>query len=174
MTINFIGYGIIQLSNEVINIVCVVLIWNDCVILILQPKCQQYWPEAVNGSCTYGNISVTLIQEEVLAEYTIRTLAVKMVREHYNSKSNSKIIPCSRLRLVLRLNLSTLKFNIFTLQSGQIMVCPNIPRHFCHFRRGLINITNVNVVVPLLFTAGTTCGHLCMYYMTCILCVVLG
>ena len=51
----------------------------DCVTLLLQPKCQQYWPDGVNKSCTYGNISVTLIQEEILAEYTIRTLAVKMV-----------------------------------------------------------------------------------------------
>ena len=138
-----------------------ILIWNDCVTLLLQPKCQQYWPEDVNKSCTYGNISVTLIQEEVLAEYTIRTLAVKMV----NSSLKAMLLQyCGlflRLRLVPRQNLSILKFSISTLQSGQIMVCPNIPQHFCHFRRGLINTTNVNVVAPSLFTAGTTRGHIC-------------
>ena len=48
--------------------------------LILQPKCQQYWPDKVNGSSTYGNVSVTLLQEEVLAEYTIRSLTLKMVQ----------------------------------------------------------------------------------------------
>lgn len=48
-------------------------------ILILQPKCHQYWPDKVNGSSTYGNVSVMLLQEEVLAEYTIRSLSLKMV-----------------------------------------------------------------------------------------------
>ena len=131
-----------------------ILIWSDCVTLLLQPKCQQYWPDGVNKSCTYGNISVTLIQEEVLAEYTIRTLAVKMVNSTLKSNVGAISDLFLRLRLVLRQNLSTLKFNISTLQSGQIMVCPNIPQHFCHFRRGLISTTNVNVVAPLLFTAG--------------------
>ena len=59
--------------------VFIVVIWSECVTVILQPKCQKYWPDAVNSSCTYGNISVTLQKEEVLAEYSIRTLAVKMV-----------------------------------------------------------------------------------------------
>ena len=83
ITINIFGCGVVQLSNEVVSIVCIyyimILIWSYFVILILQPKCQLYWPDAVNTSCTYGNISVTLIGEEVLAEYTIRTLGVKMV-----------------------------------------------------------------------------------------------
>ena len=48
--------------------------------LILQPKCHQYWPDKVNGSSTFGNISVTFVQEEVLAEYTIRNLVIKMVQ----------------------------------------------------------------------------------------------
>lgn len=49
------------------------------IILILQPKCHQYWPDKVNSSSTYGNVSVMLLQEEVLAEYTIRSLSLKMV-----------------------------------------------------------------------------------------------
>ena len=52
------------------------------VTLILQPKCHQYWPEKMNGSSTYGNVSVTLLQEEILAEYTIRNLSLKMVLKH--------------------------------------------------------------------------------------------
>ena len=84
----------------------------------------------------------------------------------YKSEScnSMKNFSCStRLNLVQRQNLSTLKFNIFTLQFGQITVCPNIPQHFYRFRRGLINITNVNVAVPYLFIAGTTSAyHLCM------------
>jgi len=49
------------------------------VTLILQPKCHQYWPDKLSSSSTFGNISVTLMEEEVLAEYTIRSLALKMV-----------------------------------------------------------------------------------------------
>jgi len=78
-TINIFGCGVVQLSNEVVSIVCIYYIWSYFFTLILQPKCQKYWPDAVNTSCTYGNISVTLIGEEVLAEYTIRMLGVKMV-----------------------------------------------------------------------------------------------
>ncbi|XP_065916486.1 receptor-type tyrosine-protein phosphatase alpha-like [Dysidea avara] len=72
------------------------MIWEQNVTTIVmvtnlteegKPKCQQYWPEDVNKSCTYGNISVTLIQEEVLAEYTIRTLAVKMIEASSEAKS---------------------------------------------------------------------------------------
>ena len=63
------------------------------------------------------------------------------------------------------------KVQYFTLKSGQFLVCNlNTLQHFCHFRRGLINITNANVVVLLLFTASTTCGHLCMKYIYIYMC----
>ena len=54
-------------------------IWEYFSTPTLQPKCHQYWPDKVNGSFTYGNVSVTFLQEEVFAEYTIRSLALKMV-----------------------------------------------------------------------------------------------
>ncbi|XP_065917231.1 uncharacterized protein [Dysidea avara] len=67
------------------NVTAIVMVTN--IVEEGKPKCQQYWPDAVNGSCSYGNISVTLQQEEVLAEYSIRTLAVKMIEASSEAKS---------------------------------------------------------------------------------------
>ena len=37
-----------------------------------QRKCEQYWPES--KSAEYGPFMVTLIEEQVFADYTIRTM----------------------------------------------------------------------------------------------------
>ena len=37
-------------------------------------KCEQYWPD--NGSTTYGPFKVTLTENQVFANFTIRTLQV--------------------------------------------------------------------------------------------------
>ena len=39
-------------------------------------KCDQYWPEG--GSMNYGPFKITLIEQEVLADYVIRTLLVNV------------------------------------------------------------------------------------------------
>ena len=39
-------------------------------------KCQPYWPEA--SSETFGPFSVTLTEQQVFTDYTIRTLQVKV------------------------------------------------------------------------------------------------
>ena len=41
-------------------------------------KCQRYWPES--GRCRFGPFEVTLTDEQILADYTIRKLQVQ-VRE---------------------------------------------------------------------------------------------
>ncbi len=37
-------------------------------------KCEQYWPES--GSATYGPFKITMTEQQVLADYSIRTLLV--------------------------------------------------------------------------------------------------
>ena len=41
-------------------------------------KCQQYWPEASNEDQMYGPFTVTLLEQQIFADYTIRTLQVKV------------------------------------------------------------------------------------------------
>ncbi len=38
--------------------------------------CAQYWPSAINSSEAYGPYEVTLIDEDKLADYVIRTIKV--------------------------------------------------------------------------------------------------
>ena len=45
----------------------------------LQPKCDQYWPDDVNNAITYGNISVTLLEENIQSHFTIRNFLLTMV-----------------------------------------------------------------------------------------------
>ena len=45
--------------------------------LSLQTKCHQYWPEV--GSMNMGDITITLIEVQDLAYYTIRTFRVTRV-----------------------------------------------------------------------------------------------
>lgn len=44
----------------------------------LQKKCDMYWPK--KGSETYGYIQVTLLREDVMATYTIRTLQIRHMK----------------------------------------------------------------------------------------------
>ena len=39
-----------------------------------KPKCEQYWPDT--GEETFGPFCITLIKEDKLAEYTVRTLQI--------------------------------------------------------------------------------------------------
>lgn len=42
----------------------------------LQVKCSRYWPE---DSDMYGDIKITLVKTETLAEYVVRTFALERV-----------------------------------------------------------------------------------------------
>ena len=46
-------------------------------ILSLQVKCSKYWPD---DSEMYGDIKITLVKSETLAEYAVRTFALERVR----------------------------------------------------------------------------------------------
>lgn len=48
-----------------------------CFFLSKQVKCCKYWPD---DSEMYGDIKITLLKEETLAEYTVRTFALERVR----------------------------------------------------------------------------------------------
>ena len=46
-----------------------------------QKKCEQYWPEKINGTLTFGSeLSVTLMEYVPFAEYQIRKLKLQSVR----------------------------------------------------------------------------------------------
>ncbi len=54
-----------------------------------RPKCDPYWPAAAAASQGedstptehYGEVSVTLVREDVLAAYTLRTFTVRVEKE---------------------------------------------------------------------------------------------
>lgn len=47
-----------------------------CFIFFKQVKCCKYWPD---DSEMYGDIKITLLKTETLAEYTVRTFALERV-----------------------------------------------------------------------------------------------
>ena len=54
------------------------------VFFFFQRKCDLYWPKAKEETETYGFVEVTLESEEVMANYTVRTMKIKhlKVRRH--------------------------------------------------------------------------------------------
>ena len=46
-------------------------------------KCQQYWPES--GAQTFGPFQVTISDQQILADYTIRSLQVQVCGEAVNT-----------------------------------------------------------------------------------------
>ena len=44
-------------------------------------KCEQYWPET--GSTTYGPFKVTLTEQQVFADYNVRTMQVSVSRVYF-------------------------------------------------------------------------------------------
>ena len=48
------------------------------VCIYFQRKCDVYWPK--EGTDTYGFVEVTLEKEEVMANYTIRTMKIKHLK----------------------------------------------------------------------------------------------
>ena len=47
-------------------------------VVYFQPKCDLYWPDA--GSETYGDFVVSLLREDVLASYTLRTFSLRYIK----------------------------------------------------------------------------------------------
>lgn len=53
-------------------------------IYFSQRKCDMYWPK--EGTETYGYIQVTLVREDIMATYTIRTLQIRHLKVYvYNN-----------------------------------------------------------------------------------------
>ena len=54
-------------------------------------KCQQYWPDS--GTKNYGPFQVSIIKQQILADYTIRELTVKVcVTQNEICKRHTKIV----------------------------------------------------------------------------------
>jgi len=49
---------------------------NFCTSVLKQVKCCKYWPD---DSEMYGDIKISLLKTETLAEYTVRTFALERV-----------------------------------------------------------------------------------------------
>lgn len=63
------------------------MVWEQRVSIIVmitnliergRPKCDMYWPKEETE--TYGNIQVTLVKEDIMATYTIRTLHIRHLK----------------------------------------------------------------------------------------------
>ena len=53
------------------------LIWQEHPpTIVMVTKCQQYWPES--GKKDFGPFQVTITDQQIFADYTIRILSVKV------------------------------------------------------------------------------------------------
>jgi netrin-G3 ligand len=64
------------------------MVWeqkSSCIIMLTncvekgRPKCHQYWPQS--GSMTVGELTITIIDQQTLSYYTIRTFKMNMDKE---------------------------------------------------------------------------------------------
>ena len=57
-----------------------------------QRKCDLYWPKAKEETETYGFVEVTLESEEVMANYTVRTMKIKHLKVRKNKLRSIYIV----------------------------------------------------------------------------------
>lgn len=60
----------------------------NCILSFAQMKCCKYWPDDTE---LYGDIKITLLKTETLAEYTVRTFAMERVSA-YHVTANSAVL----------------------------------------------------------------------------------
>ncbi|XP_071863739.1 putative receptor-type tyrosine-protein phosphatase mosPTP-1 isoform X3 [Bombus fervidus] len=75
------------------------MVWEQRVSIVVmitnlvergRKKCDMYWPK--KGSETYGYIQVTLLREDVMATYTIRTLQIRHMKKKNGVNMGERII----------------------------------------------------------------------------------
>ena len=60
--------------------------WLKSVLLFFfQPKCDLYWPDS--GTETYGDMLVSLLREDILASYTLRTFSIRYMKPNVSTVS---------------------------------------------------------------------------------------
>ena len=61
--------------------------WSLCIVVIFffQPKCDLYWPDS--GTETYGDMLVSLLREDILASYTLRTFSIRYMKPNVSTVS---------------------------------------------------------------------------------------
>ena len=62
-------------------------------MLLMQKKCEMYWPENVDSPVEYGDITVTLVEVERFGDYIQRTMKIRY------SVSSANIITIDRYLL---------------------------------------------------------------------------
>jgi len=115
-----------------------ILLYGNNQTFFLQPKCDLYWPDA--GSETYGDLVISLLREDILASYTLRTFSIRPMRIA-GSKKPSLVSSASFERTVYQVKIDSgqkflqLFFMIFifsiTSLHGLIMVFHSMPFHWC-------------------------------------------
>ena len=77
------------------------LVWQErCPTIVMvtnlkernRTKCEQYWPDS--GSQEFGPFQVTLSDQQILSDYTTRSLQVEVSANSNSSTRNSLIIVC--------------------------------------------------------------------------------
>ena len=75
------------------------MIWEQKVFVIVmitnlvergRRKCDMYWPK--EGTATYGHIDVTLVKEDIMANYTVRTFRVKHTKLKKRDTHNTQTV----------------------------------------------------------------------------------
>ena len=54
-------------------------------LFFFQPKCDLYWPDS--GTETYGDMLVSLLREDILASYTLRTFSIRYMKPNVSTVS---------------------------------------------------------------------------------------
>ncbi|XP_043278887.1 tyrosine-protein phosphatase 99A isoform X3 [Venturia canescens] len=74
------------------------MVWEQRVSIIVmitnlvergRPKCDMYWPK--EGTESYGHIQVSLLREDVMATYTIRTLHIRHLKQIKKKKNGVNV-----------------------------------------------------------------------------------
>ena len=55
-------------------------------LFFFQPKCDLYWPDS--GTETYGDMLVSLLREDILASYTLRTFSIRYMKPNVSTVSS--------------------------------------------------------------------------------------
>ena len=55
------------------------LLYHHHITLPVQRKCTQYWPDPQDGTLSYGNIEVQLVEEMMFPFYVLRKFQISQV-----------------------------------------------------------------------------------------------
>lgn len=68
-------------------------VWAPYVFVTFQIRCHKYWPEDNKPMSVFSDILVSKVSEEVLPDWTVRTLKVEKVKIPTHVKKNKIMVP---------------------------------------------------------------------------------